>query len=91
VTTEADANGVAVIPDLVQRDFTTDCPGTTLVGDTTCIHTWHGFIYQSTAIDCSAKKVVGWSVADHVRTSLVGNALRYGAATTLIAPGATSH
>jgi transposase InsO family protein len=90
VTTQADADGVAVIPDLVQRDFTTDCPGTTLVGDITHIHTWHGFIYQSTAIDCSAKNIVGWSVADHVRTSLAGNALRCGAM-TLIAPGATPH
>jgi putative transposase len=91
VTTEADADGAAAIPDLVQRDFTADRPGIKFVGDITYIHTWQGFIYLATVIDCYSKKVVGWSVADHMRTSLVADALRNAAATTLITPGAIWH
>jgi transposase InsO family protein len=34
------------------------------VGDITDIHTWAGFIYLATVIDCYSKKVVGWSIAD---------------------------
>lgn len=86
VTTEADAEGAAAIPDLVRRDFTADRPGIKFVGDITYIHTWQGFIYLATVIDCYSRKVVGWSVADHMRTSLVAHALRNAAATTLIAP-----
>jgi transposase InsO family protein len=86
VTTEADAEGAAAIPDLVRRDFTADRPGIKFVGDITYIHTWQGFIYLATVIDCYSRKVVGWSVADHMRTSLVADALRNAAATTLITP-----
>jgi transposase InsO family protein len=91
VTTEADAEGAAAIPDLVRRDFTADRPGIKFVGDITYIHTWQGFIYLATVIDCYSKKVVGWSVAEHMRTSLVADALRNAAATTLITLGAIWH
>jgi putative transposase len=42
-------------------------------------------------IDCYSKKVVGWSIADHMRTELVENALKNAAATTLIQPQAIWH
>ena len=45
------------------------------MGDITYIHTWQGFIYLATVIDCYSKKVVGWSIADHMRTELVADAL----------------
>ena len=35
----------ATVPDLVQRDFTAERPGTKLVGDVTYIHTWQGWLY----------------------------------------------
>ncbi|MBG6108621.1 transposase InsO family protein [Frigoribacterium sp. CG_9.8] len=61
------------------------------VGDITYIHTWQGFIYLATVIDCYSKKVVGWSIADHMRTELVENALKSAAATTVIEAGAIFH
>jgi putative transposase len=61
------------------------------VGDITYIHTWQRFIYLATVIDCFSKKVVGWSIADHMRTELVEDALKNAAATTLILPGAIWH
>jgi hypothetical protein len=57
----------------------------------TYIHTWAGFIYLATVIDCYSKKVVGWSIADHMRTELVENALNNAAATTVIKPCAVFH
>ena len=69
ITTEADAKAAANMPDLVKRDFTADRPGAKFVGDITYIHTWQGFIYLATVIDCYSKKVVGWSIADHMHPS----------------------
>ena len=91
VTTEADAQAAADMPDLVGRDFTADRPGIKFVGDITYIHTWAGFVYLATVIDCYSKKVVGWSIADHMRTELVENALKNAAATTVIEPLAIFH
>jgi len=79
------------MPDLVGRDFTADRPGVKFVGDITYIHTWQGFVYLATVIDCYSKKVVGWSIADHMRAELVETALKNAAATTVIEPLAIFH
>ena len=91
LTTVADAEAAAEMPDLVKRDFTADRPGRKFVGDITYIHTWQGFVYLATVIDCYSKKVVGWSIADHMRTELVEDALKNAAATTRIEPKAIFH
>ena len=62
-------------PDLVKRDFTADAPATKLVGDITYIRTWEGWLYLATVLDCCTKKVVGYAMADHMRTELVTAAL----------------
>ena len=72
-------------------NFTADAPGEKFVGDITYIHTWQGFIYLATVIDCHSKKVVCWSIADHMRTELVADALKNVAATTVIYPGAMAN
>lgn len=71
VTTQSDAQAAADMPDLLKRDFSAERPGVKFVGDITYIHTWQGFIYLATVIDCYSKKVVGWAIADHMRTELV--------------------
>lgn len=63
------------IPDLVGRDFTATAPGRKLVGDITYIHTGEGWLYLSTWIDCFSKMVVGWSMADHFKTTIICSAL----------------
>jgi putative transposase len=88
ITTEADAEAAANMPDLLKPDFTADRPGVKFVGDIAYIHTWQGFIYLATVIDFFSKKVVGWSIADHMRTELVEDALKNAVATTLIEPAA---
>ena len=51
VTTDADAEAAADMPDLVERDFTADRPGVKFVGDITYVHTWQGFVYLATVIE----------------------------------------
>ena len=91
VTTSADARAAADMPDLLERDFDADRPGVKFVGDITYIHTWEGFIYLATVIDCYSKKVVGWSIADHMGTELAADALSNAAATTVIEDQAIFH
>ncbi|RKT73321.1 transposase InsO family protein [Saccharothrix variisporea] len=73
------AGDTAALPDLVRRDFTADAPAAKLVGDITYIRTWEGWLYLATVLDCHSKKVVGYAMADHLRTELVTDALRMAA------------
>ena len=63
--------------DLIGRDFATG-PVTDrrYVGDITYIATWEGLAYLATVIDLATRRVVGWAIADHMRTCLVEDALR---------------
>jgi len=89
LTTDADHHHR--IPDLVARDFGADAPGKKFVGDVTYIPTWEGFLYLATVIDCYSKKVVGWAMADHYRTSLVEAALDMASENRAISQNAIFH
>ena len=78
-------------PDLLNRDFTAPVPGSKLVGDITYIHTWAGFAYLATVIDCYSKAVIGWAVADHMRTDLVIDALAMARRNHQLAKGCIFH
>ncbi|MER6218866.1 IS3 family transposase [Streptomyces sp. NPDC001674] len=70
------------VPDLFQRDFTAAEPGRTYMGDSTYLPLADGrFLYLATVLDCFSRKVVGWSIADHMRTDLVAGALLRAAGT----------
>lgn len=62
----------------MKRDFTADRPGEVYVGDITYLPYAHEgkFLYLATVIDVCSKRIVGWSIADHMRTSLVEDALQ---------------
>lgn len=77
--------------DLVGRDFTASAPGEKWVGDITYIDTCSGWVYLATVIDCYSRKVVGWSVATHLRTDLVSDALKNALATHPPQPGVIFH
>jgi putative transposase len=68
-------NSPQVVPDLVNRDFTADGPNQLWVADITYISTWSGFLYLAVVLDAYSRRVVGWSMADHLRTELVLEAL----------------
>lgn len=73
-TTIAGHNTVPA-PDLIGRDFTAAGPNQRWVGDITYVKTLDGWAYVATVIDLYSRMVVGWSVADHMRTDLVIEAL----------------
>ena len=77
------------VPDLVHRDFTAPAPACTWVGDMTYIPTWEGFVYLATVLDCFSKKVVGFAIADHMRTELIIDAMKMAARNSTIIPGET--
>jgi putative transposase len=89
--TTTDPDQAHRIPDLLQRDFAAEAPGTKLVGDITYIPTGEGWVYLATVIDCYSKMVVGWSMADHYKTSLITTALDSAAGTIELAPGCIFH
>jgi len=62
-------------PDLIGRDFTAAAPNQRWCGDITYVKTWEGWGYLATVIDLYSRKLVGWAIADHMRTDLVTDAL----------------
>ncbi len=62
-------------PDLVARDFTATAPDRLWVADITYVPTWAGFLYLAVVLDAFSRRVVGWSMATHLRTELVLDAL----------------
>ena len=74
-TTLPDAQAREGLADLVDRDFRPAAADQLWVGDITYIHMFSGFAYLATVIDLFSNKVVGWMVADHMRTGLVLDAL----------------
>lgn len=74
VTTQSDRR-VRPAPDRVERSFTAEAPDQLYVGDITYIPTWEGFLYLATVLDVFSRRVVGWAMADHLRTELVLDAL----------------
>jgi putative transposase len=62
-------------PDLVERDFHADEPDELWVTDVTYIPTDEGWLYLCSILDCFSRRLVGWSLADHLRTELCLDAL----------------
>jgi putative transposase len=74
VTTTRDAEATRAA-DLVQREFSADAPNRLWVADITYIPTWAGFLYLAVVLDAFSRKIVGWAMAEHLRTELVLAAL----------------
>jgi putative transposase len=62
-------------PDRVQRRFAADAPDRLWVTDITQHRTGEGWVYAAVVLDVYSRRVVGWSIADHLRTELVVDAL----------------
>ena len=62
-------------PDLVERNFTPVAPDRLWVADVTYVRTWEGWLYLSFVLDTYSRKVVGWSMANNLRTEFVLDAL----------------
>jgi len=62
-------------PDLVARNFSADRLNRLWVADITYIPTWTGFLYLAVVLDVFSRRIVGWSMATHLRSELVLEAL----------------
>jgi len=69
------------IPDLVHGQFGAPAPDVLWVGDITYIRTWEGWLYLATVIDVFSRRVIGFSLAGHMRASLVCDAMTMAVAT----------
>lgn len=74
ITTTSNHN-FDIAPNRINRDFYSSNPNDKYVGDITYIKTKQGTMYLATVIDLYSRKVVGWSMDDTMKVSLVNNAL----------------
>ena len=79
--------------DLVRRDFSVNAAAvnTRWCGDITYLPTWEGWLYLATVIDIASRRVVGFALAEHLRTELVADALTNAVAARDPAPGVVFH
>ncbi len=92
VTTTVPEPADQKVPDLLKRDFTAATPNTRYVGDITYLPIADGSnLYLATVIDCCSRRLAGWAIADHMRTSLVEDALKAAASLRGSLEGAIFH
>ena len=83
--------GVRVCEDLVDRGFLAAAPDRLWVADITYLRTWEGWLYLVAVQDIFSRRIVGWSMADHMRAELVTDALGMALAHRRPAPGLIWH
>ena len=62
--------------DAARRAWDTGTLNAVWVGDITYLRTWEGWLYLATVIDAHSRRVIGWAIAEHMRTDLVEDALK---------------
>ena len=68
--------GVRVADDLVERRFRPATPNVLWVADLTYLRTWEGWLYLAAVQDAYSRMIVGWAMAEHMRSELVVEALQ---------------
>jgi putative transposase len=77
--------------DLVKRDFVPEAPDRLWVADITYVGTWEGWLYLAFVLDTYSRRIVGWSMANNLRTELVLDALNMAIYTRRPSPGLIHH
>ena len=83
--------GVRVADDLVKRRFRPDRPDVLWVADLSYLRTWEGWLYLAAVQDAFSRRIVGWSMADHMRTEIVVDALEMALHRRRPGPGLVHH
>lgn len=81
----------AVADNILNREFRTDAPNKVWVTDITYIPTSEGWLYLAVILDLFSRRVVGWSMADHLRTELPMKALEMAIGNRSTAAGLLHH
>jgi putative transposase len=90
-TTHRTALQQAAARDLVERNFAAQEPEKLWVADITYVRSKEGFVYLAFILDACSRKVVGWSMATHLRSELVVDALQMAIARRKPSPGLVHH
>jgi putative transposase len=80
-----------VAPDLVGRNFASEEPDRLWVADITYVRSKEGFVYLAFILDACSRKVVGWSMATHLRSEFVVDALQMAITRRKPSPGLVHH
>ena len=64
-----------IADNILDREFTVEAPDTVWATDITYVRTWEGWMYLAVVVDLFSRRIVGWSMATHMRTELVLGAL----------------
>jgi putative transposase len=83
--------GVRVADNLVERRFRPAQANVLWIADVTYLRTWEGWLYLAAVQDAFSRRIVGWSMADHMRAELVVDALQMAVARRRPAPGVIHH
>jgi putative transposase len=83
--------GVRVADDLVERQFRPAAPNVLWLADITYLRSWEGWLYLAAVQDAYSRAIVGWSMAEHMRTELVADALQMALHRRRPAPGLVHH
>lgn len=75
VRTTDSTHGLPVAPNRLGREFGADLPDRKWCCDITYVPTAEGFLYLAAVIDLCSRRIVGWSMADHLRAELCADAL----------------
>lgn len=78
-------------PNTLDRRFDTELPDRKWAADITYIPTDEGWLYLAGVIDLCTRRVVGWAMADHMKTNLVADALTMAVARRRPGPGLLHH
>jgi transposase InsO family protein len=89
--TTQSAPGNPVAPNVLAQDFTAERPDQKWVADITYVDTAEGWLYLAPVLDLFSRKVVGWSMSNHLYSSLVEDALHMAATRRRPAPGLLHH
>ncbi len=81
----------APAPNLVARDFAASAPDRLWLGDITYVPTGEGWLYLAVLLDAHSRRVIGWAMADHLRTALALDALAMAFRTRRATPGLVHH
>jgi transposase InsO family protein len=68
------------LPDLIGRRFAPTAPDVAWCGDITYVPTGEGWLYVASVLDLGSRRLLGYSMAEHMRTELVADALEMAAA-----------
>jgi len=80
-----------VARNVLDRQFTADLPNQKWAVDITYIPTEEGWLYLAGVIDLCSRRIVGWSMADHMQAELVADALKMAIARRSPAAGLLHH